>query len=104
MDFIAIDNALFFRPQTIGIFLTPPLNISCGYSSESPRRGDSDEDDNICFNGGIRKISTFSSAYSSYLVLRVYSQRHFTCSQNIFIYSFQRGHFMVKHYKLEIAV
>ena len=55
MDFIAIDNALFFRPQTIGIFLTPPLNISCGYSSESPRRGDSDEDDNICFNGGIRK-------------------------------------------------
>ena len=35
--------------------------MCCGYSLEAPQRGASDEYDNICFRGEIRKILVFFS-------------------------------------------
>ena len=54
--YISPDNVLFFKPEIVDIFLVSPQKNMLWYSFEVPRRGASNEYNNICFHGKIRKI------------------------------------------------
>ena len=45
-----------FQMKNSDIFHISAQNIDCGYSLEPPRRGGSNEYDNLCFGAEIRKI------------------------------------------------
>ena len=48
--------AFFLDKKKSDIFHIPAQNIDCGYSLEPPRRGGSNEYQNLCFWAEIRKI------------------------------------------------
>ena len=53
MPFIGLDKSGY----QVNIFLISPQNICCVYSLEVPCQGTSNEYNDICFHGEIRKLS-----------------------------------------------